>query len=99
MSNQGGTIQKRDAEGLLEELRGELRRLLNETSNLTHKVEIQPDRGIDIREEVAKYERNLITAALRMANGKQKEAARILHLSPSTLNVKIKALGIDPNNL
>ena len=99
MSNQGGTIQKRDAEGLLEELRGELRRLLNETSNLTQKVEIQPDRGIDIREEVAKYERNLITAALRMAKGKQKEAARILHLSPSTLNVKIKALGIDPNNL
>lgn len=88
-----------DDEGLLEELRDELRQLLEETANLTHQVEIHPDRGIDIREEVAKYERNLITAALRLARGKQKDAARLLHLSPSTLNVKIKALGIDPNAL
>ena len=99
MSNRPGTVPKRAAEGMLEELRAELRRLLDETANLTHQVEIRPDHPIDIREEVAKYERNLITAALRLANGKQKEAARLLHLSPSTLNVKIKTLGIDPNDL
>ena len=99
MSNREGTVPKRDAEGMLTELRDELRRLLEETAALTQQVDIRPDRGIDIREEVANYERNLITAALRIANGKQKEAARLLHLSPSTLNVKIKALGIDPKNL
>ena len=99
MSDQGGTVQKRDAEGMLDELRAELRRLLDETANLTHQVEIRPDRGIDIREEVAKFERDLISAALRMANGKQKDAARLLHLNPSTLNVKMKALGIDPKAL
>jgi DNA-binding NtrC family response regulator len=99
MSNRGGTVQKKDAEGLLEELRAELRRLLNETANLTNQVEIRPDRPIDIREEVARYERQLITAALRIAKGKQKDAARLLRLSPSTLNVKIKALGIEPSDL
>ena len=99
MSNRGGTVQKKDAEGVLEELRAELRRLLSETANLTNKVEIHPDRPIDIREEVAKYERQLITAALSIAKGKQKDAAKLLRLSPSTLNVKIKALGIDPTDL
>lgn len=99
MSNREGTLEKKDAEGLLEELQAELRRVLNQTANLTSLVEIHPDRGIDLRDEVAKYERDLITAALRIAKGKQKDAARLLHLSPSTLNVKIKALGIDPNKL
>ena len=45
---------------------------------------------------ILEVERDLITAALRLADGKQKDAARLLNLSPSTLNVKIKALGIDP---
>jgi DNA-binding NtrC family response regulator len=87
---------RRDAEGILEELRAELRRLLEETATLTQAVAIDPEHGIDMREEVARYERDLITAALRLADGKQKDAARLLNLSPSTLNVKIKALGIDP---
>ena len=92
-------MQKRNAEGLLDELRAELRQLLSETANFTSKVEIRPDNPIDIREEVAKYERQLISAALRIAHGKQKDAAKLLRLSPSTLNVKIKALGIDPTDL
>ena len=98
MTNKPGAAGKEDAEGMLDELRAELRLLLDETASLAQTVEIRPDRGIDLRDEVAKYERNLIAAALRMTRGKQKDAARLLHLSPSTLNVKIKALGIDPNN-
>ena len=76
----------------------ELRRLLEEAAILTHQAEVDPERGIDIRVEVAKYERDLITAALSIANGKQRDAARLLHLNPSTLNMKIKALGINPSD-
>ena len=99
MLNKAGAAPKKEGEGMLSELRAELRRLLDETADLTRPVEISPDHGIDLRDEVAKYERRLITAALRITNGKQKDAARLLRLLPSTLNVKIKALGIDPNDL
>ena len=80
------------------DVRAQLRHLLEEAALLTHQVEIDPDRGIDIREEVAKYERDLITTVLGLTNGNQRDAARLLHLNPSTLNMKIKALGIDPRN-
>ena len=58
-------------------------------------VEMDLSGGIDFHKAVADHERELITTALRMAAGKQKEAARLLHLKPSTLHFKIKALGID----
>lgn len=76
----------------------ELRSLLEEAAALATHVHIRPDRGIDIREEVARYERDLINAALSITKGNQRDAARLLHMNPPTLNMKIKALGINPRD-
>jgi len=52
-----------------------------------------PD-GARFYDAVASYERALIESALRRAGGVQKHAAEILGLRPTTLNEKIKRLGI-----
>ncbi len=41
-------------------------------------------------DEVRRFEIGLITRALQRAHGKQKEAARLLGLKPTTLNAKMK---------
>jgi two-component system response regulator PilR (NtrC family) len=50
--------------------------------------------GVGLYDAVARYERQLIESALRRAGGVQKQAAKILGLKPTTLNEKIKRLGI-----
>ena len=50
--------------------------------------------GVRLTEAVLRYERDLIEAALRKTGGIQKKAAEILGLKPTTLNEKIKRLGI-----
>ena len=50
--------------------------------------------GIGLSEAVSRYERQLIEAALRRTGGVQKQAAELLRLKPTTLNEKIKRLGI-----
>jgi len=52
--------------------------------------------GAGLQDAVARYERQLIESALRQAGGVQKQAARILGVKPTTLNEKIKRLGIAP---
>ena len=52
-----------------------------------------PD-GMGFYDAVARYERQLIESALRRAGGVQKVAAEALGLKPTTLNEKIKRLGI-----
>jgi len=47
---------------------------------------------------VARYERILIENALRKTGGVQKQAAELLGLKPTTLNEKIKRLGIVVNH-
>ena len=96
MADHGTARKRHETEDVLQQVRGELQRLLDETERHTGVVKIDPNRGTSFREEVDKFQRDLLIHALRLANGKQKEAARLLHLSPSTLNVKLKALGIDP---
>ena len=54
-----------------------------------------PD-GVGLSDAVSRYERQLIEAALRRTGGVQKKAAEILGLKPTTLNEKIKRLGIRP---
>ncbi len=51
-------------------------------------------RGMDFYAAVLRYERQLIESALRRTGGVQKQAAEILGLKPTTLNEKIKRLGI-----
>jgi len=50
--------------------------------------------GVGLYEAVGRYERQLIESALKRAGGVQKQAAKILGLKPTTLNEKIKRLGI-----
>jgi two-component system response regulator PilR (NtrC family) len=50
--------------------------------------------GVGLHDAVSRYERQLIEAALKRTDGVQKRAAELLRLKPTTLNEKIKRLGI-----
>jgi DNA-binding NtrC family response regulator len=52
-----------------------------------------PD-GIRFYDAVSRFERQMIESALRRSGGVQKQAAELLGLKPTTLNEKIKRLGI-----
>lgn len=56
-------------------------------------------RGIDLHNEVRRFETRLIERALEETDGHQSRAARLLGLKVTTLNEKIKRYGIDPNDL
>lgn len=70
------------------------------TSVLEHEKRVEesvlPDvrNGIDLKEEVSRYESDLIRLALDEADGRQAKAARLLGLSPTTLHMKLKRHGI-----
>jgi DNA-binding NtrC family response regulator len=51
--------------------------------------------GIDLFQEVKRFEINLIKLALDQTRGHQARAARLLKINPTTLNSKIKAYGIE----
>lgn len=53
-----------------------------------------PKEGVDFHEAVQKYEVNLIKQALRITDGHQANAAKLLHLKITTLNSIIKRYGI-----
>jgi DNA-binding NtrC family response regulator len=55
-----------------------------------------PDMDDSFKKKVAEYERSLILAALRDAGGNQRRAARALGVLPTTLNEKMKRLGLRP---
>jgi DNA-binding NtrC family response regulator len=55
-----------------------------------------PSDGLDFRQAVADFQENLIREALRRSGGVQRQAARMLQLSPTTLNEMIHRLGIEP---
>jgi DNA-binding NtrC family response regulator len=53
-----------------------------------------PADGLDFRQTVADYQAELIRAALERSGGVQRQAARLLQLSPTTLNEMIHRLGV-----
>lgn len=53
------------------------------------------DEPVDLFEKVREYEANLIRSALVKTGGNQRRAAHLLQLKTSTLNAKIKQLGIN----
>ncbi len=53
-----------------------------------------PADGVRFYDAVSRFERQLIEGALRRAGGVQKHAAELLGLKPTTLNEKIRRLGI-----
>jgi two-component system response regulator PilR (NtrC family) len=54
-----------------------------------------PPEGVDFREAVAAYQSHIIREALRRAGGVQRRAAKMLKLSPTTLNEMVHRLGIN----
>ena len=56
-------------------------------------------RGIDLSDELRRFEIYLIRRALEETGGRQTQAARLLGLKLTTLHSKIKRYGIDPHNL
>jgi len=54
-----------------------------------------PDEGIDLREAVNEYQARLIREALDRSSGVQRRAAKLLKMSPTTLNEMIHRLGVD----
>jgi transcriptional regulator with GAF, ATPase, and Fis domain len=54
---------------------------------------------INLIEEVQRFEKELIRCALVRTGGKQRQAARLLNVKVSTLNMKIKRYGINSNGL
>jgi DNA-binding NtrC family response regulator len=57
-----------------------------------------PPEGVDFREAVTSYQERLIREALRRSDGVQRRAARLLQLSPTTLNEMVHRMGIQPSD-
>jgi two-component system NtrC family response regulator len=57
-----------------------------------------PSEGIDFRGAVASYQRHLIRQALLRSDNVQRRAAKMLNLSPTTLNEMVHRLGIGPDS-
>ena len=53
-------------------------------------------RGINLRDEVERFESKLIKRALELTRWHQKRAARLLGLNTSTLHFKIKKYKLQP---
>lgn len=56
-----------------------------------------PKSGISLKDEVSKLETYLITEALKITGGVQKDAAKLLSLKPTTLNEMMKRLNLRLN--
>jgi DNA-binding NtrC family response regulator len=70
--------------------------LLREVESLASQQEPQPQQKLGLQEEVQRYESELIREALQRTRGNQRRAAQLLGVKVTTLNCKIKRLGIQP---
>ena len=70
--------------------------LLREVETLASQQEPQTNERLGLQEEVQRYESELIREALQRTRGNQRRAARLLRDKVTTLNCKIKRLGIQP---
>jgi DNA-binding NtrC family response regulator len=85
------------AENRIEALRLLVLAVLREVDSLKRVVASRAAKRRDIvnlDNEVEAYEASLIREALIKCNGNQRDAAKLLRIKPSTLNAKMKRLGI-----
>ncbi len=90
---------KNDFDSRIKDLERAIDSLLREAEVNDEAAKIDPDKGIDFYDQVARHECNLIEYALELTGGRQVQAARLLNLKESTLSWKIKKLEIKPNKL
>jgi DNA-binding NtrC family response regulator len=68
--------------------------LLREVESLASQQEPQTNQRLGLQEEVQRYESELIRDALQRTRGNQRRAAKLLGVKVTTLNCKIKRLGL-----
>jgi DNA-binding NtrC family response regulator len=78
----------------LDSLREAALTLLREVESLASQQEPQNDQPRGLQEEVQRYESELIRHALQRTRGNQRRAAKLLGVKVTTLNCKIKRLGL-----
>ena len=83
-------LRERTLHSRLDDLRAMVRSLLTELESLGLPVELEPEGGLNLADELKRYEIRLIRAALDKADGSQTRAARMLEVKVTTLNTKIK---------
>ncbi|MDQ5985632.1 MAG: Regulatory protein AtoC [Syntrophus sp. SKADARSKE-3] len=54
-----------------------------------------PDKGINLNDEIAKYEKNLIEKALKKTNGSRSKAADLLKITVDSLKYRMEKLSIE----
>ena len=69
--------------------------LLRQVYGVTEQRKPDVQRGINFYDEVRRFEVDLIKQALLYANGKQRAAADLLSLNPTTLHSKMKVYRIE----
>jgi DNA-binding protein Fis len=79
----------------IETLRVLLQALMDEVESLRETSESEAVEGLNLSEEVRRYEAHLIRCALIRTGGRQRRAARLLKTKVSTLNAKIKRYGLE----
>lgn len=65
-----------------------------ETNVQDERQRVNVENGIDLDDEVSRFESELIRRALVRTHGNQKRASVLLNLKPTTLNTKIKKYNI-----
>jgi DNA-binding NtrC family response regulator len=80
----------------INELKNNAYMLLQEIKELSKLEFTDIQSGIDLHEEVRRFEIRLIQLALQETDGRQVRAANLLGIKMTTLNEKIKRYGIDP---
>jgi len=78
----------------LDNLREAALTLMREVESLASRQEPQANGKLGLQEEVQRYESELIRQALQRTHGNQRRAAKLLGVKVTTLNCKIKRLGI-----
>ena len=81
----------------LDSLREAALTLMREVESLANMQEPQTNGKLVLQEEVQRFESELIRQALQRTHGNQRRAAQLLGVKVTTLNCKIKRLGIQPD--
>ena len=98
-----GAIRTQDSEvarnNRIEALKTLLLALIGEIESLRETAAPEGREGLNLSDEVRRYEADLIRCALIRTGGRQRQAARLLQTKVATLNAKVKRYGLDEDEL
>jgi hypothetical protein len=98
-----GALYTQDSEvarnNRIEALKTLLLALMGEIESLRGTDAADGKGGLNLSEEVRRYEADLIRCALIRTGGRQRQAAHLLQTKVATLNAKVKRYGLDADEL